>query len=190
MHVTVLVFQLKDLKRQLHAERKRAEKLQERLQEVLSDSKNKSEDVHQNFVSDLVLMAFSFSVTVVSNMDFWDGEKWLDRRIQEQCECFLSKFTSVRIGCTKHIAQELLLYSLLAFETGLHVKMAFTLFGEGKKKKKRLWYYLVRGLFGIDTTSVDCARYSARDLLFNSGLTGVGITGVGMFEIVWTDVDY
>ena len=70
MHVTVLVFQLKDLKRQLHAERKRAEKLQERLQEVLSDSKNKSEDVHQNFVSDSVLTAFSFSVTVVSNMDF------------------------------------------------------------------------------------------------------------------------
>ncbi|KAK7499497.1 hypothetical protein BaRGS_00009149 [Batillaria attramentaria] len=33
---------LKDLKRQLHAERKRAEKLQERLQEVLSDTKNKS----------------------------------------------------------------------------------------------------------------------------------------------------
>ncbi|KAL5014592.1 hypothetical protein ScPMuIL_008862 [Solemya velum] len=31
---------LKDLKRQLHAERKRAEKLQEKLQEVLSDSKN------------------------------------------------------------------------------------------------------------------------------------------------------
>ncbi|XP_076468922.1 GRIP1-associated protein 1-like [Babylonia areolata] len=33
---------LKDLKRQLHSERKRAEKLQERLQEVLSESKNKS----------------------------------------------------------------------------------------------------------------------------------------------------
>lgn len=33
---------LKDLKRQLHAERKRAEKLQERLQEVLTDTKNKS----------------------------------------------------------------------------------------------------------------------------------------------------
>ncbi|KAK7102934.1 GRIP1-associated protein 1-like [Littorina saxatilis] len=33
---------LKDLKRQLHAERKRGEKLQERLQEVLSESKNKS----------------------------------------------------------------------------------------------------------------------------------------------------
>ncbi|KAK3587541.1 hypothetical protein CHS0354_004828 [Potamilus streckersoni] len=31
---------LKDLKKQLHAERKRAEKLQEKLQEVLSDSKN------------------------------------------------------------------------------------------------------------------------------------------------------
>lgn len=35
--------QLKDLKRQLHAERKRAEKLQERLQEVLSENKSKSE---------------------------------------------------------------------------------------------------------------------------------------------------
>ncbi|PVD24800.1 hypothetical protein C0Q70_15286 [Pomacea canaliculata] len=33
---------LKDLKRQLHAERKRAEKLQERLQEVLSENKSKS----------------------------------------------------------------------------------------------------------------------------------------------------
>ncbi|XP_048239058.1 GRIP1-associated protein 1-like [Haliotis rufescens] len=32
---------LKDLKRQLHAERKRAEKLQERLQDVLSDTKNR-----------------------------------------------------------------------------------------------------------------------------------------------------
>ncbi|XP_064605095.1 GRIP1-associated protein 1-like [Liolophura sinensis] len=35
------VTMLKDLKRQLHAERKRAEKLQERLQEVLSESRNK-----------------------------------------------------------------------------------------------------------------------------------------------------
>ena len=34
---------MKDLKRQLHAERKRAEKLQEKFQEVLTDSKhNKS----------------------------------------------------------------------------------------------------------------------------------------------------
>ena len=33
--------QLKDLKRQLQQERKRAEKLQERLQEVLSDDKNR-----------------------------------------------------------------------------------------------------------------------------------------------------
>ncbi|KAL8611201.1 hypothetical protein ACOMHN_013632 [Nucella lapillus] len=33
---------IKDLKRQLHSERKRADKLQERLQEVLSESKNKS----------------------------------------------------------------------------------------------------------------------------------------------------
>ncbi len=34
-------FQLKDLKRQLQSERKRAEKLQERLQEVLSEDKNR-----------------------------------------------------------------------------------------------------------------------------------------------------
>lgn len=45
------VWQLKDLKRQLHAERKRAEKLQERLQEVLSDTKNKSMKILRSFHS-------------------------------------------------------------------------------------------------------------------------------------------
>lgn len=43
--------QLKDLKRQLHAERKRAEKLQERLQEVLSESRNKGNVEHKVFVN-------------------------------------------------------------------------------------------------------------------------------------------
>lgn len=33
---------LKDLKRQLHLERKRADKLQERLQDILTNSKNRS----------------------------------------------------------------------------------------------------------------------------------------------------
>jgi len=35
------MFQLKDLKRQLQAERKRADKLQEKLQEFLSDSRSR-----------------------------------------------------------------------------------------------------------------------------------------------------
>ena len=39
---------MKDLKRQLHSERKRAEKLQEKLQEVLTDTKHTKSKEHQN----------------------------------------------------------------------------------------------------------------------------------------------
>lgn len=38
----MLCLQLKDLKRQLHLERKRADKLQERLQEILTNTKTRT----------------------------------------------------------------------------------------------------------------------------------------------------
>ena len=41
MQLYLLALQLKDLKRQVQSERKRAEKLQEKLQEFLSDSKSR-----------------------------------------------------------------------------------------------------------------------------------------------------
>lgn len=42
MWLYIFVSQLKDLKRQLHAERKRAERLQAKLQELLSEGNNRS----------------------------------------------------------------------------------------------------------------------------------------------------
>jgi hypothetical protein len=41
-HLSPFSMQLKDLKRQLHLERKRADKLQERLQDILTNSKSRS----------------------------------------------------------------------------------------------------------------------------------------------------
>ena len=46
----VFLLKLKDLKRQLHAERKRGEKLQQRLQEVLSDTHGRGKFVMLNFL--------------------------------------------------------------------------------------------------------------------------------------------
>lgn len=57
--------QLKDLKRQLHLERKRADKLQERLQEILTNSKTRTGDVTVVMFHIIIIIFNSFVQIII-----------------------------------------------------------------------------------------------------------------------------